>query len=116
MADTWTPPIAPSYNSSTSFEPRVLVAKLGDGYEQRTADGLNITPLKGTLNFESLTKTQLDAIVDFMAAKNGIESFFYTFPEEVSARLIICQKWDKVWKTSSAYALQLTVREVFDIV
>ena len=32
---------APSYNAATSVEPRVLKVRFGDGYSQRTPDGIN---------------------------------------------------------------------------
>lgn len=117
MVDTFTPPMAPSYQgTSIDEEPRVLVNKFGNGYEQRTADGLNNNPISGTLSWDALSQTQLDEIVDFMRTKNAVDPFYYTFPGDVDPVLLKATKWSKSFKQAGTYGLSVSIMQVFDIV
>ena len=55
----------PPSNASLTEKPRVVVAKFGDGYEQRTAFGLNTNPQSWSLTFANKRASERDAINQF---------------------------------------------------
>jgi phage-related protein len=65
-------------NSSTTT---VRVAKFGDGYQQRVADGLNSVGSSFSLSFNNRTKEDIDDIVAFFESKKGVASFSFTYPD-----------------------------------
>ena len=61
---TFAPPKEPQITSKGSITPRLLDAKLGDGYSQRASDGLNVLLEEWTLNWSLLTNIDFDTITD----------------------------------------------------
>lgn len=116
MADyTFTPAIAPSLGLSLTEEARVLQSEFGDGYTQRSGDGLNNLFLKGSVTWNKLTQDQADAIIAFFRLRQGYESFNYTLPYEDSSRQFICKKWTPVQDEYDSVTLTADFEEVFDI-
>ena len=80
---TFNPPVAPSVNGTTGTEtPRVRRAEFGDGYSQRTKDGLNFVRRTMTLNWATLSIEDRDTIKDFFRDVGGADAFEYTLPTE----------------------------------
>lgn len=75
-------------------EPRVTVVKLGDGYEQRRADGIN-----GILEKYNVTvrvKRYEDIFLrDFFNRHGGVKAFWWAPPSPYNYRQIkvVCRKW-----------------------
>jgi len=65
----------PSYNISTKHNPRVNVVKFGNGYEQRNQDGLFASLIQLDITFEKRTEKEARAILHFLKARKGVESF-----------------------------------------
>lgn len=78
---TFSPTIAPSYNSPKSKEFKVLTANFGDGYKQRVGDGINNVSETWELSWGLLTLAQADNITDFFDARDGTDSFDWTTPD-----------------------------------
>jgi phage-related protein len=72
---TWAPDAKPS--GDVKF--RVLTAQFGDGYKQAAADGINNREQSWPLSFTG-TKAQITPIRDFLDARQGYQSFFWTPP------------------------------------
>ncbi|MFT3850485.1 MAG: phage tail protein [Propionivibrio sp.] len=66
----------PAAGASLSCKPAVDVAKLGDGYEQRTAAGLNNQLRQWSLRFTG----DVFEVLDFIEQRNGETSFTWTDP------------------------------------
>ena len=58
---TW----APQYGAANEVKPSVLTASFGDGYEQRTKNGINNLPRSWSLTFYN-TPTDADSIEGFL--------------------------------------------------
>lgn len=86
---------SPSYGATTIVEPKVLSLKFGDGYEQRIQDGINNTLLKIDLSFDLRGADEAAAIIHFLTARAGVESFLFT-PSEPYATLrnFLCRSWN----------------------
>lgn len=90
---------APTENPSTPIEisvtPRVLVAQFGDGYEQRTGDGINTMRETVNLRWESIRATVASTIIAFFEARGGVEPFYYTLPGGGVQKKYICVNWSR---------------------
>lgn len=72
---TW----APDSKASGTVTFATLSAKFGDGYEQVAADGINNESQSWPLTFTGLAD-RTTPIRDFLKARNGTQSFFWTPP------------------------------------
>lgn len=85
------PSIAPSYNAAVEREPVVLTVKFGDGYEQRSARGINNNLRKWSLTFANQTTANCDTIETFIVAQGGVTSFTWTDPTGYAGKWV-CRK------------------------
>lgn len=73
-------PFTPDYGAQQQTQPRVLKAQFGDGYAQRTEDGLHAVLQRWALQFNARRKSEADAIEAFLRARRGVESFEFVAP------------------------------------
>lgn len=112
----------PPYGASTKFEagavedhePRVLTAGFGDGYEQRTPDGINTDLATVSPSWPALTWGQGQTIVDFFAARKGVTPFYFTMPGESTPRKWIAKKWSRRFDTDQLVTISAQWKEVVD--
>lgn len=86
----------PSYNSSVKQTPRIKSIVFGNGYEQRTPDGINNNLLNISIQFDLRTTAETTAIIHFLNTRQGTESFLFT-PSSPYAQLkrFTCKEWDE---------------------
>lgn len=114
--DTFSPPINPSVNgTSNENEFRVLEAGFGDGYTQRTPDGLNTLKEKYTLIFEPLTESEYETLETFLNQKQGAEAFLYAIPPSSTQKKWTCKKYNKLFKSGNLVGLQMEIRREYDL-
>lgn len=101
----------PEFESSLDQEPKVNVTKFGDGYEQRSAQGINNNPQKWSLQFTASNQAAQDAL-NFVQARNAVESFTWTNPMEQTG-VYVCRSW-KMQRKQGVNILQLTFEQVFE--
>jgi phage-related protein len=65
----------PSYNVSVNNQPSVNPIVFGNGYEQRIQNGIYNTLIKIDLSFDMRTDIEARAILHFLKARKGTESF-----------------------------------------
>jgi len=111
MADL---PIQPDYASSLNKQPRVKKVGFGDGYEQRTADGLNPNPDKWNLSWEELTDAEIDTLLSFFDDLDGITSFTWQSPYAATVKKYICDKWDPTPVSDDNHRLNASIYQVFE--
>ena len=104
----------PSYGAAASNEPRIKTAKFGDGYEQRSADGLNANPENWTLSFTNRDVAEIDAIDAFLDARGAVEYFLWTPPRQSTAKKFICKKWERQIIVGVTDSLTATFTQVYD--
>lgn len=107
---TWIPDVG----ASADRAPVVNSAKFGDGYEQRTPNGLNTLPGIWNLTFSSRNYTEIDAIEAFLADRDGALNFQWTPPRSASVLLFICRKWSRTIGNGPLDSLTATFEQVFD--
>jgi phage-related protein len=106
---TWTP----DYNPTADRKPRFKSAKFGDGYEQRSPDGLNPIAQMWGLTFSNRETSEAEAIDDFLIARGGHEYFDWT-PPGGSAGRYICRQWSRVLVYYNIESITATFEQVFD--
>jgi phage-related protein len=85
----------PDWGAQEDHAPRVKVAKFGDGYEQRGADGLNSDMGVYNLRFSIRNDTEAQGIMDFLKLRGGLENFDWTPPGGTLGRYV-CRSWSRV--------------------
>ena len=88
-----------------SHQPKVRAVKFGDGYEQRTAAGLNSDPQMWSLIADKRLGEDVGAVYDFLKARGGHEAFFWTPPGETVTRVFVCRGWKKTLEHYSGEAI-----------
>lgn len=104
---TWTWPVVAG--DAVEVEPRVLVSRLGDGYEQRVADGINTMLRRMSVRLVADHDT-VDAAEVFLVARGAVEAFDWAGLDGVLRRWV-CRKWSRSWRVDSS-ELSATFEEV----
>lgn len=105
---TWHPDVS----SEIAVKPNVHVTKFGDGYEVRTSVGLNTMPEKWSVKF-TRAKAESDAIVAFLKARGGVESFNWTTPDSRSL-IFVCREWKVTRLRGEALEITCDFEQVFE--
>jgi phage-related protein len=113
---TFTPPglVRVDVGSSISVKPRVRRADFGDGYSQRSGDGLNALGRKVEINFTNLELSEGKTIEAFFEERAGYKPFLWTFPHETTPRQWICTEWRKNLSAPRTYSVSAAFEETFD--
>ncbi len=72
---------APDWAAQMEAQPVIRSAKFGEGYEQRTADGIHALMPKWSVSFTGKTKADADDIEAFFRAMGGVTAFELTLPD-----------------------------------
>lgn len=105
----------PSYAPSITSEPKVDVIEFGDGYEQRTPQGISNALLSISLNFEKRNEAEAEAIAHFLHARGAKEAFAFLPPSPyASMKKFVCKSWDVSLNFQDNYTIQATFREVVE--
>lgn len=81
----------PDAETDRSIEPAVLVTKFGDGYEARTASGINTMRAKWSLKF-TRDMTEAASILAFLANEGGLTAFNWETPLHETL-VVVCRSW-----------------------
>lgn len=76
----FTPPVNPSYSSEGKINLRIKKIQYGNGYSQRSTDGVNSIGHTYTLTWQNISKNDYLSILSFLLARQGVEAFKYTVP------------------------------------
>ncbi len=114
MTDTFTPARPPSYASRKSVTYKTIEANFGDGYVQRTVDGINNKPVMYELTWSALLPAEANAIESFLDSQGGATAFLYTVPRDSTQRKYRCKTWSRSLDTPATDSISATFEEVFD--
>ena len=104
---------SPSYEATEASKPRVHKFASGDGYEQRVRFGLRTDPKEWSLTFMNRTDTERDAILAFLEARAGVESFDWTSPRGIAGKYV-CEEWDANLLNYNNNTVTAKFRQVFE--
>lgn len=89
---TW----VPDYGLTKDTKAAVNKSKFGDGYVQRSTDGINSLKVGLNLNFTVRTRFEINEIDAFLKSKNGTTPFEYTTPGGQPQRWT-CEEWQATY-------------------
>ena len=102
----------PAYNYSVKLEPRNRVVNFGDGYEQRTPDGIQNNLLQIDLTFPTRGEAQASAILHFFHTRNASEGFVFYPPKPYNvAKKFRCPTWDSAVAFRGNYSIKAVFAE-----
>ena len=104
----------PDFGAQATYKPRVRIAQFGDGYEQRAAEGINSRAQSWNLQFNNRTNTEAGNILAFLEARNAVEAFDWTPPNEETAIKVVCREWAKTIVRSNLNSITATFQQGFE--
>ena len=111
--------VVPDKGMSAPYKPRVLVAKFGDGYQQRIANGINNLDQEFSVNFKTRTKEEIDDIVGFFESTKGVTDFDFTFADtnasgnEETVKVYVSD-FTQNWEYDDYYSCSATFVRVYE--
>lgn len=110
--------ILPDKGITRTSTPRVLVARFGDGYEQRLADGINSINETFRVTFNNRTKEEIDDITAYLGSLNGTTAFTYTIPDSNNSGetdiKVVCDTFTQNYSYGDFYSASATFRRVYE--
>jgi phage-related protein len=111
--------IVPDKGLGRQSQPRVRIAKFGDGYEQRIADGLNPIQETFSLTFNNREAAEIDDIIGYLASLGGVSSFDFTFPDDngvggETTIKVVCDTYAQMYANDGYPSASATFRRVYE--
>ena len=98
--------------SNMDMTPRVLEARFGDGYRQRSQNGLNNLLAKWNVTFTSLSPETKAAIIAFFEARDAVEAFSWAAPGETTPKAWLCTDWKSNPQQNGIWTISATFEQV----
>ncbi len=103
-----------SAGSGVRHQVRVLEKKLGDGYTQRAAAGLNNVALKYEAVWTGLTVKESEGLLSFFNDRAGIEPFTVpVLPDHLRLKKWVCKDWSEEWISAERRNVRAMLDEDF---
>jgi len=114
MAVPWPPNIPISYETETKTTPRIILAKFGDGYEQRSPDWINANPRTVTIKVDQ-TRAIIQSLAQFLDSTQGSTAITFTPPYNLVGKFVADAGY-KITEKGYDYAiLEVALREVYEL-
>lgn len=111
--------VIPDRQMQVTSTPRVLVARFGDGYEQRLQDGINYLAEEFKITINNRAKAEIDDIIAFFVTKGGVTAFDFTYWDsngggnETTIK-VVASNWDRVYNNDIGYSCSVTFKRVYE--
>lgn len=112
---TLVPPKAPSVGATAEPKLNLRETEFGDGYTERSPNGLNHLREAWELKFELLTAAQSATLRAFLQERGGYKAFLYTPPGEPSPMRVICRKWKRTFDEADRQTVTLSLEQDFGL-
>ena len=110
----------PSYNASINHAPRVSRVSFGNGYEQRTQDGIFSSFINLSVSFDMRGEKEAAAILHFLRTRKGVESFAMPYlppiyrnvgaagtgGDQAQTKLFVCPSFNTVMNFHNNYTIK----------
>lgn len=94
---------------------RVLTARFGDGYEQRSLDGINTKDDNFSLTFNNRDAEEINRIAAFFDAKAGNNfDFIVTDHSGDTSLKVVCEAYDITYLHDLYHSMSCTLRRVYE--
>ena len=100
----------PSYDIEKKIDAKVKQIQYGEGYRQVVSDGINNTLLEIPLSFDGRDTYEAAAIIHFLTARQGGETFIYIPPSPYAA----VKKWKVfAWSDTQPFYDNFNIKTTF---
>jgi phage-related protein len=82
------PPIAPTFATPLTMQPRVIENTYGNGYRQAVGDGLNTMPESWATSFDDVSIADCETIDTFLRLQKGYLPFNWSPPDRAINKLL----------------------------
>lgn len=106
--DTFPISYGPSMPCEPSVTARVNKAQFGDGYSQRSGDGINNMEVSWSVQWQNLTHEEADDAWDFLMGKMGYVAFLWTPPRADAPQKFTSEKFQRPIVTGNTSTLAAT--------
>ena len=103
----------PDFGAELKEVPRVRAVKFGEGYEQRSAEGINAITEIWSVSFNTRTNTERDDIRTFLRARAAVEAFDWTSPMGTVGKWV-CRDWATTMRAAGVNDMSFTFEQVFE--
>lgn len=104
----------PQYGAAVESAAKVRKVQFGDGYSQRSGDGINGVSQSWRLTFRGST-AEMAAIAAFLKSKAGVSSFTFT-PESTQLEgRYTCLSWSRTKEAKGIDSINATFEQVFEV-
>lgn len=107
-----------TYASQIKNKPGITSIKFGNGYEQRTEDGVNNALLQFELVFDGRDENETRAILHFLQKRKGAAPFFYDPPfpynfdnSQNYPKRFFCDEWSLAYNFYNNYRINASFVE-----
>jgi phage-related protein len=110
--------VRPDRGMSRKAKSRIRIAKFGDGYEQRIADGINNVEEAYSVKFSNRSKEVIDDIAYFFETKKAT-AFDFTIPDsnnsgETTIKVVVGDYTLNYDNHPVTYSISTTFRRVYE--
>jgi phage-related protein len=100
---------------SRSATPRILVAKFGDGYEQRVADGVNPSDQNFSITFNNREAAKIYEIAAFFDAQTG-KAFDLVVTDHSGDTTVkvVCEEYGITYISELFHSMSASFRRVYE--
>jgi len=106
--------VQPDWGMNPKVKPRVNRTDFGDGYTQRSSDGINTISLSVSLTWTNVTNAERDTLIDFFVAMGAITAFWWQKPGDTTPLLWTCGSWDDKSISAGYYVVTAVFQQEFD--
>lgn len=107
----------PSYPVENKIKPQTRVTKFGDGYEQRSADGISNNLLLLDYTFAARSDKETKAMLNFFNDKGGVDSFtmalYHPYDTSLTKKFIV-RDWSHSWTDYNNNTVRALFEEVME--
>ena len=112
--------IRPDNDLKAQHKAKIRTARFGDGYEQRSKDGINSISEIYTINMKNREKATADDIIKFFEDKAGITSFPFTIPDTNSSGdektvRVVCDTYSIQYVSGNYYNVNAKFKRIYGI-
>ncbi|MFM0224172.1 phage tail protein [Paraburkholderia dipogonis] len=105
-------------SASYDLEPKIVIAKFGDGYAQRRPAGIHTQARQWSVEMRNASATVAAAVLAFLEARNGVDVFSWIPPRHTEAQDVLCPSWsfaygDLISDGERVYTVTMKFEQVF---
>ena len=108
----------PSYSTNTSTKPKIKLNVFGNGYSQRSKDGLNHDFIQISISLVNRSENETVSVLHFLKQMGGDKSFIYNLPTIYSKSnsnlnsMFVALEWETSFVSYNNYSITSNFIEV----